>query len=53
MQKVRVGVLGSGDVGRVLASGFLSLGHDVTIGSRDPEATSAASKDRATSSRCA
>lgn len=37
MQKVRVGVLGSGDVGRVLAAGFASLGHDVTIGSRDPE----------------
>jgi len=37
MQKVRVGVLGSGDVGRVLAAGFASLGHEVKIGSRDPE----------------
>jgi predicted dinucleotide-binding enzyme len=37
MQKVRVGVLGSGDVGRVLAAGFAGLGHDVTIGSRNPE----------------
>ena len=37
MQKVRVGVLGSGDVGKVLAAGFASLGHEVTIGSRDPE----------------
>ncbi|HET8796176.1 MAG TPA: NAD(P)-binding domain-containing protein, partial [Thermoanaerobaculia bacterium] len=37
MQKVSIGVLGSGDVGRVLASGFANLGHDVTIGSRDPE----------------
>ena len=37
MQKVRVGVLGSGDVGRVLATGFSGLGHEVTIGSRDPE----------------
>jgi len=36
MQKVHVGVLGSGDVGRVLAAGFASLGHEVTIGSRDP-----------------
>jgi len=36
MQKVRVGVLGSGDVGRVLAGGFADLGHDVKIGSRDP-----------------
>lgn len=37
MQKVSVGVLGSGDVGKVLAAGFASLGHDVKIGSRDPE----------------
>jgi predicted dinucleotide-binding enzyme len=37
MQKVRIGVLGSGDVGRVLAGGFAGLGHDVTIGSRSPE----------------
>jgi len=36
MQKVRVGVLGSGDVGRVLAAGFVGLGHEVKIGSRDP-----------------
>ena len=32
----RVGVLGSGDVGRRLAAGFCSRGHDVMIGSRDP-----------------
>lgn len=37
MQKVRVGVLGSGDVGRVLAAGFATLGHEVKIGSRDAE----------------
>ena len=37
MQKVNVGVLGSGDVGRVLAGGFIGLGHDVKIGTRDPE----------------
>jgi predicted dinucleotide-binding enzyme len=36
MQKMRVGVLGSGDVGRVLAAGFASLGHDVKIGTREP-----------------
>ena len=36
MQKMRVGVLGSGDVGRVLASGFVSLGHEVKIGTREP-----------------
>lgn len=32
----RVGVLGSGDVGKRLAAGFASRGHDVLIGSRDP-----------------
>jgi len=34
--KRRVGVLGSGDVGRRLAVGFRNCGHDVMIGSRDP-----------------
>ncbi len=37
MEKVKVGVLGSGDVGKVLAGGFLKLGHEVKIGSRSPE----------------
>ena len=37
MEKVKVGVLGSGDVGKVLAGGFLKLGHAVRIGSRSPE----------------
>jgi predicted dinucleotide-binding enzyme len=32
----RVGVLGSGEVGRRLAAGFHSRGHNVMIGSRDP-----------------
>ena len=32
---VRVGVIGSGDVGRVLARGFKRHGYDVLIGSRD------------------
>ncbi|HUP49209.1 MAG TPA: NAD(P)-binding domain-containing protein [Thermoanaerobaculia bacterium] len=36
MRKMNVGVLGSGDVGRVLAAGFANLGHDVKVGSRDP-----------------
>jgi predicted dinucleotide-binding enzyme len=31
-----VGVLGSGDVGRRLAAGFCSRGHQVMIGTRDP-----------------
>ena len=37
MQPVHVGILGSGDVGRALAKGFAGLGHDVMIGSRDPQ----------------
>jgi predicted dinucleotide-binding enzyme len=32
----RVGVLGTGEVGRRLAAGFRTRGHDVMIGSRDP-----------------
>ena len=34
---MRVGILGSGDVGKALARGFVSRGHHVTIGSREPE----------------
>jgi len=37
MQNARIGVLGSGDVGRVLAAGFVGLGHEVKAGSRDPQ----------------
>lgn len=36
LPQTRVGVLGSGEVGRRLAAGFHSRGHDVMIGSRDP-----------------
>jgi hypothetical protein len=32
---VKIGVLGSGDVAKVLASGFLKHGHDVMAGTRD------------------
>jgi predicted dinucleotide-binding enzyme len=35
---MNVGVLGTGVVGRRLAAGFRSRGHDVMIGSRDPDA---------------
>jgi predicted dinucleotide-binding enzyme len=35
--KRRIGVLGSGEVGRRLASGFAQCGHDVMIGSREPD----------------
>ena len=33
---MRIGILGSGDVGRRLADGFIELGHIVKIGSRNP-----------------
>src|SRR5208282_3157722 len=33
---MRVGIIGSGDVGKSLARGFVSRGHTVTIASRDP-----------------
>ena len=33
---MKIGVLGSGDVGRRLADVFIELGHQVKIGSRDP-----------------
>ncbi|HCS47087.1 MAG TPA: hypothetical protein DIW61_02040, partial [Candidatus Aminicenantes bacterium] len=34
---MRIGVLGTGDVGRVLGAGFAALGHEVMIGSRNPQ----------------
>ena len=34
---MKIGVLGSGDVARTLASGFLKHGHDVILGSRTPD----------------
>jgi predicted dinucleotide-binding enzyme len=33
---MKIGILGTGDVGRVLGSGFAALGHEVKMGSRDP-----------------
>jgi 8-hydroxy-5-deazaflavin:NADPH oxidoreductase len=33
---MRIGVIGSGDVAKALAAGFLKHGHDVVIGTRDP-----------------
>lgn len=35
---MRVGVIGSGDVGRVLAAGLLKHGYEVMLGTRDPGA---------------
>ena len=37
MDPTAVGVIGSGNVGRALAGGFASRGHDVMIGSRSPD----------------
>ena len=34
---MKIGVLGSGDVAKTLASGLLKHSHEVTIGSRTPE----------------
>jgi len=36
---MRIAVLGTGSVGRVLSARFAELGHTVTLGTRDPEAT--------------
>ena len=37
MTIAKVGILGSGDVGKSLARGFAGVGHQVMIGSRSPE----------------
>jgi 8-hydroxy-5-deazaflavin:NADPH oxidoreductase len=37
MTNMKVGILGSGDVGKSFARGFAGLGHEVMIGSRSPE----------------
>lgn len=37
MAKPRIGVLGSGEVGRTLSAGFAALGHEVKLGTRDPK----------------
>jgi predicted dinucleotide-binding enzyme len=34
---MKVGILGSGDVGKALAGGFLKHGHEVMIGTRSPD----------------
>jgi len=36
MAKSRIGILGTGDVGRSLATGFAKHGHEVKVGSREP-----------------
>ena len=34
---MKIGILGTGDVGRVLGNGFIALGHEVKMGSRDAQ----------------
>ena len=34
---MKIGVLGIGDVEKRLGSGFISIGHEVMLGSRDPK----------------
>lgn len=36
---MQIAILGSGDVARFLGNGFRAAGHEVTLGTRDPEAT--------------
>ncbi len=38
---MKIGVLGTGMVGRALAGKLHEIGHDVLVGTRDPEALSA------------
>lgn len=34
---MKIGILGTGDVGQALGTGFAQLGHEVKMGSRDPD----------------
>lgn len=38
---MQIAVLGTGSVGKALAGRFAEIGHDVTVGTRDPDATGA------------
>lgn len=38
---MRIAVIGTGSVGRTLTDGFRRIGHDVVVGTRDPEGTRA------------
>jgi predicted dinucleotide-binding enzyme len=41
MTPTKIGVLGTGDVGRTLGAGFVSRGHEAKIGSREPQSEKA------------
>lgn len=49
MTSERVGILGSGDVGRALSEGFAGRGWDVLVGTRSPEKLEGWASDVATS----
>ena len=34
---MKIGIIGSGNVGKALASNFLRAGHQITFGVRDPK----------------
>ncbi|MBL8254103.1 MAG: NAD(P)-binding domain-containing protein, partial [Candidatus Competibacter sp.] len=34
---MKIGILGTGNVGQALGLGFATLGHEVKMGSRDPQ----------------
>ncbi len=36
---MQISILGTGDVGTALATGFAAAGHDIVLGSRDPDRT--------------
>jgi len=38
MARKKIGILGTGDVGKALGRGFASLGHDIMMGTREPGA---------------
>jgi predicted dinucleotide-binding enzyme len=48
---MRIAVLGTGVVGRTLAAGLADLGHDVTVGTRDPGETLARAEEALTAWR--
>ncbi len=39
---MKIGILGTGEVGKALAKGFLGIGYEVMIGTRDPKSEKAA-----------